>query len=123
MIRKLAISLAFLALATVPSHAGMNLMCDGEGIEADFPMGGGTGFSLMTAGVWLGDKGLRSNPVNAVPLQASWVDDRVYIDLSDPEHTRIVVRVRLVSASYWDVIAGVIEVVDVGAFPVTCGIG
>lgn len=123
MIRKLLLGLAFVALASTQAQAGMNLMCEGDGIEADFPMGGATGFSLMTAGVWLGAKGSRSNPVAAVPLQASWIDDRVYIYLADPEHTRTVVRVRLVSVSYWDVISGVIEIVDVGAYPVTCGVG
>ena len=56
MIRNLLLPLAVLAAMASPVHAGVNLMCEGEGVEADFPMGGGTGFSLLSASVWLGDK-------------------------------------------------------------------
>ena len=127
MIRKILLSVAFLAAATLPSQAGVNLMCEGDGIEADFPMGGATGFSLLTAGVWLGDPATRRENdkglVNGVPFQQSWIDDRVNIDLADPGYERVTVRVRLVTVSYYDVISGVIEVVDVGAYPVTCSVG
>jgi hypothetical protein len=127
MIRTLLLGLAFMLATTAPSLAGVNLMCEGEGIEADFPMGGGTGFSLLTAGVWLGDPETRRENdkgiVNGVPFQQSWVNDRISIDLANSSYDKVTVRVRLVSVPYYDAISGLIEVVDVGAFPVTCGVG
>ena len=127
MIRKLLLGLALLAATTASAQAGVGIMCEGEGIEAHFPMGGAVGFTLLTAGVWVGDKATRrvddKGIVNAVPYQQSWMGDRVNIDLADPTFERVTVRVRLYSVSAYDVIGGVIEVVDVGAYPVTCGVG
>ncbi len=127
MIRNLLLPLALLAAMASPVHAGVNLMCEGEGVEADFPMGGGTGFSLLSASVWLGDKESRREGdkglVEAVQFRHAWVDDQVFIDLADPNYERVVVRIRLFSAPAYDVLAGLIEVVDVGAYPVTCGVG
>ena len=128
MIRNLLLPLAVLAAMATPAHAGVNLMCEGEGIEADFPMGGGAGFSLLSAGVWLGDKETRRENdkglvKDAVQFRNAWIDDQVYIDLADPNYERVVVRVRLFSAPAYDVLAGLIEVVDVGAYPVTCSVG
>lgn len=127
MIRNLLLPLAFLAAMASPAHAGVNLMCEGDGIEADFPMGGGAGFSLLSAGVWLGDKETRRENdkglVQAVQFRNAWIDDQVYIDLADSNYERVVVRVRLYSAPAYDILAGLIEVVDVGAYPVTCSVG
>lgn len=127
MVRNLLLPLVLLAATAAPAQAGFNLMCEGDGIEAEFPMGGGTGFSLLAAGVWLGEKETRregdKGVVHAVPYQQAWIDDRVMIDLADDNYERVLVRVRLYSAPAYDVIAGLIEVVDVGAFPVTCGVG
>lgn len=118
---------ALLMLAATPSQAGVGIMCEGESIEAHFPMGGAVGFTLLTAGVWIGDKETRRENdkglVNGVPHQQSWIDNRVNIDLIDTNHEKITVRVRLVATPDYDVLAGLIEVVGVNAFPVTCGIG
>ncbi len=127
MIRNLLLGLACVAATASPAFAGVNLMCEGEGIEADFPMGGATGFSLLTAGVWLGEPETRRENdmgiVAGVPFQQSWMDDRINIDLADPNYEKVTVRVRLVAVPYYDAIAGLIEVVDVGAFPVNCSVG
>ena len=127
MIRKLCCALALVVAATTASHAGVNLMCEGEGIEADFPLAGGTGFSLLSAGVWVGDKETRREGdkglVGGVPFHATWLDDRIYIDLADSNYERVLVRVRLFSAVTSDVIAGIIDVVDVDAYAVTCSVG
>ena len=127
MIRKLFLGVALLAAAIAPVQAGVGIMCDGEGVEAHFPVAGGVGMSLLSAGVWLGDKETRREGdkglVDAVPYQASWIEDRIYIDLADPNYERVVVRVRLSSVPAYDVLAGTIEVVDVGAWPVTCSVG
>ena len=127
MIRKLLLGLALLATTTAPARAGVGIMCEGEGIEAHFPMGGAVGFTLLTAGVWVGDKATRRENdkgiVNAIPYQQSWVENRVNIDLVDTNREKITVRVRLVAAPDYDLLAGLIEVVDVNAFAVTCGIG
>lgn len=127
MIRNLLLPVALLATLATPAQAGVNLMCEGEGIEAHFPMGGGEGFSLLSAGVWLGDKETRRENdkglVEAHQFRHAWIDDQVYIDLADANYERVVVRVRLHAAPAYDVLAGLIEVVDVGAYPVTCGVG
>lgn len=127
MLRKLLLGAAFAALFATTSQAGVGLMCEGEGIEAQFPMGGVPGFNLLSAGVWLGDPDTRRENdkgiVNGVPFQQSWVDDRINIDLADSGYEKITVRVRLVAVPSYDAISGLIEVVDVGAFPVTCSVG
>ena len=127
MFRKLLLGAAFAVLATSASQAGVGLMCDGEGIEANFPMAGVPGFVLMAAGVWVGDKETRRENdqglVGGIPYQQSWHDGRINIDLVDEKHEKIEIRVRLVSASEYDVISGFIEVVGDTAYPVTCGVG
>jgi len=127
MLRKFLLSAAFAALSATTSQAGVGLMCEGEGIEAEFPMAGVPGFVLMTAGVWVGDKETRRENdqglVGGVPYQQSWHDGRINIDLVDEKHERVDIRVRLVSASEYDVISGFIEIVGDNAYPVTCGVG
>lgn len=127
MIRNLLLGAAFAALSATASHAGVGLMCDGEGIEADFPMAGVPGFVLMAAGVWIGDKETRRENdkglVGGIPYQQSWHDGRINIDLIDEKHEKIEFRVRLVSASEEDLIVGYIEQVGVAAYAVTCSVG
>ena len=127
MIRKLLLGVALGALSATPSLAGVGLMCDGEGIEAHFPMAGVPGFVLMTAGVWIGDKETRRENdkglVGGIPYQQSWHDGRINIDLIDEKHEKIEFRVRLVTASEHDLIVGYIERVGDAAYPVTCSVG
>lgn len=127
MLRSLLLPLAVLAAMATPAQAGVGIMCEGDGIEGHFPMGGGAGFSLLSADVWLGDKETRRENdkglVDAVQFRTAWIDDQVYIDLADSNYERVVVRIRLFSAPAHEVLAGLIEVVDVGAYPVTCGVG
>lgn len=127
MLRRLLLGATFAALSATAAQASVSLMCEGEGIEADFPMAGVQGFVLMTAGVWVGDKDTRRENdqglIGGIPYQQSWHDGRINIDLVDGKHEKITFRIRLVSASEADVIAGYIEVVGDTAYPVTCGVG
>ena len=127
MLRKLLLGAALAALSTSVSQAGVGLMCEGDGIEAEFPMAGVPGFVLMTAGIWIGDKETRRENdrglVGGIPYQQSWHDDRINIDLIDEKHEKIEFRIRLVTASEHDLIVGYIERVGDAAYPVTCGVG
>lgn len=130
MLRKLLLSLAFAGLAASPAFAGFNLMCSGDGIQGDFPLAGGAGYSLLGATISVGDRVWTTDATipAATPVagyQATTIDDRTYIDLADPNYERVVARVRLFEVmGYEDGIrGGVIEVVDVGAWPVSCEIG
>lgn len=127
MFRKLLLGVALVALSATASQAGVGLMCSGEGIEGHFPMGGVPGFNLLSAGVWVGDKETRRENdqglVGGIPYQQSWNDGRINIDLVDENQEKVEIRVRLVSASEYDVISGFIEIVGDNAYPVTCGVG
>jgi hypothetical protein len=130
MIRKLLLGLAFAGFVASPAFAGFNLMCSGDGIEADFPLGGGVGLSLLGATITVGDAVWSTDPAAAgatlvAPHQSANIDDRTYVDLADPNYERIVARLRLFEVIGYEngVRGGVLEIVDVGAWPVRCDVG
>jgi hypothetical protein len=126
----LALTAALTVIAATPSSAGFNLMCSGEGVQLDFPLGGGAGFDLMSATVRVGDRTWTTDTEvkdaeQITTYQSARVEDRIYIDLADPAYMRVVARVRLFQIMGYDdsVTAGVLELVDVGAYPITCDFG
>lgn len=131
MIRTLILSLAFAGLAVTPSLAGFNLMCSsGDSVDVDFPLGGAVGYSVMGATIKIGERTWTTDETVTgatyiAAFQSTRIDDRIYIDLADPNYERVVARVRLFEAFGHDepVIAGFLEVVDFGAFTVTCDVG
>ena len=131
MLRKLLIGLAFVSLTTTPSMAGVNLMCSaGDEVTADFPLAGGVGLSLLAATITVGDSTWSTDRdiKHAIQLDAHQsirVDDRIYLDLADAGQSRIVARLRLFQTPEYEapVIGGTLEIVDVGAWVVSCDVG
>ena len=130
MIRTFLLGLAFAGLAVTPSLAGFNLMCmAGDSVSAEFPLGGGVGYSIMGATIKVGEKVWSTEDVAGATritgFQSTRIDDRIYIDLADPNYERVTARVRLFEAFGHDepVIGGYLEIVDFGAYTVSCDVG
>jgi hypothetical protein len=130
MIRALFMTIAFASLTT-PSLAGVNLMCsDGDRVTADFPLAGGEGLSLLGAtisvgdGTWSTDRDIK-HAIQLAPHQSARVNDRISIDLADANSERIVARLRLFQVLGYEeiIIGGTLEIIDVGAWVVTCDVG
>ena len=130
MIRTILFATALLASAS-PAAAGVGLMCTGpDGISADLPLAAGPGLGLLGAEIKVMDRRwtLDETATDATiltPAQVAGVDDRYLIDLTNPNLEGVLVRIRLYQAREYDgpVIGGYLEVVGVGAWPISCDVG
>lgn len=130
MLRTIILALSLLAAS--PAFAGVGLMCTGpEGISADLPLGGGSGLNLLGAEIkvmdrrWTMDETAGDATIITTAQSAS-IDDRYLIDFTDPNLEGVLVRIRLYQAPpHYDApaIGGYLEVVDVGAWPISCDVG
>lgn len=130
MIRTLLVAIALASLAT-PSLAGVNLMCSDDGsVTADFPLAGSEGLSLLGATIsvgestWSTDRDIK-HAIQLATHQSVHVDDRIYIDLADANSERIVARLRLFQVLGYEetIISGTLEIVDIGAYAISCDVG
>jgi hypothetical protein len=128
---KLALAATILALSAAPSFASFGLMCDGpDGIDVNVALGGGVGISVLGAeitapgGVWSTDP-TKAGATPIVAAQGASVDNRWYLDFSDPNAEAILVEIRL----FWaeeetdPVYGGTLRIAGAGAWPISCGMG
>ncbi|SMO74564.1 hypothetical protein [Ruegeria faecimaris] len=128
MIRTTALALLALLSAT-SAFATVGLYCeapDGSGAVFDVGLGTVPGLAVVSATIHADGKHWSLTEVDgAIPIivaQGADVDMRTVIDFADPEYSRIVASVRLITAVEGDesVTVGTLTIPEIGAFPLVC---
>lgn len=120
-----------LALSVAPSFASFGLMCTGpNGIDVSVPLGAGPGLTplgteIKAAGnVWTTEAG-KAGTIQVTPAQSASLDNRLYLDFSDPNYESVLVEIRL----FWaeeetdPIYGGTLRIAGHGAWPISCGMG
>lgn len=123
--KRLIIS-ALLAVTASAAQGGEGYMCEGEGVEAHFPLGGGVGLSLLGAKIEAGGEtyGTETGTTIAVS-QAMATGNRIAIDFTDPNYETVVAKVRLFWAEEESdpVFGGTLAIAGKGAWAISCSVG
>ena len=128
MIRTIALALFALASAT-SAFATVELYCeapDGSGAVVGVGLGTVPGLAVVSATIHADGKHWSLTEVDgAIPIivaQGADVDMHTVIDFADPEYSRIVASVRLITAVEGDdfVTVGTLTIPEIGAFPLIC---
>jgi hypothetical protein len=127
----LALAGIALAFSTAPSFASFGLFCEGpDGIDVSVPLGAGPGLTplgaeIKAAGkVWTTEAGV-ADTIEIARAQSASLDDRLYIDFTNPNLEGVLVEIRL----FWSeeetdpVYGGTLRIRDHGAWPISCGMG
>lgn len=122
--------LAFAAASALPAQASVGLFCHGTYIDIEIPLGGAAGLNPLSATIraagtiWTTEEGVAgATPI--VPAQSASVDNRLYLDFSDPNLEGIIVEIRL----FWaeeetdPVYGGTLRIAGHGAWAISCGMG
>ena len=119
---------AVLTLSSMSASASSSLFCQGKGIDIEVEMGGSVVLSPGAITIKAADKIWTTEQISAatiqiVPVQSAAIDNRLYMDFSDPELSAILVQMRL----FWaeeetdPVYGGVVRIAGYGVWPISCG--
>jgi hypothetical protein len=129
--KHLICGVALVLLSTSPTFAGQGFLCSGpDAVEVHLPLSGGHGLyplsiSIEAAGhLWTSDPSV-ADATTVTPAQSFSVDDRYYFDFTNPNYEGVLASIRLFRAAGADepVFAGILSIVDVGAWAITCEAG
>lgn len=122
--RRLGLAALMGLLLTGPAWATGTISCQTNSGDAGFSVGIGTvpGMAVISAEVFDGDQVWSMSDDQLAVSQAFSDGESIRIDFTDANLEALVTRVRLFQADEArdDVMAGTLEIIDVGAFAVSC---
>lgn len=121
---RFALALFFLMLTGGPAWATMSIHCEAPNGEAGISLGLGSVpvAAIISANLFAPDIDWSVNNNDMIVGQDFVGDNRLMVDFTDPNVEGIIASVRLLIANSpnQQVIAGALEISEIGAYPLVC---